>query len=200
MTVKSDFRCLMSLIVKYSYDIQNNCTISKDFNMYTWPEVFIKAYPSLFSDLQSHRFHANKKFSLTIAFPFNLNRKKSYVIVSLRHLFSVHVSYVWAAYVFSSVPPPLDSGHSLSAPVKKLNLCFDAKCTVITHVFMVSVIKYDSRLPPHLSVCRPSGSWMVLQSLEQQLSAYRLHTPQSYARTRHINENDFKSYLFIFLS
>ncbi len=57
----------------------------------------------------------------------------------------------------------------------------------------------DSYLHPHLSVCRPSGSWMVLQSLEQRHSSYRLHIPQCCAWTRHINENDLKSYLFIFI-
>ncbi len=61
MTVNFHVRCLMSLIVKHSYDVQNNCTISKHFkyiqsHVNRRAEVFIKADPSLYSDLQNHIF------------------------------------------------------------------------------------------------------------------------------------------------
>lgn len=127
------------------WDIQNNYNI-QTFEVYpvSCKQKFIKADPYLYSDLQNHIFH------LSVSSSFNLNRKY-HVIVCFRRCAAV-MSCVYAAYVFTSVPPRLDSDHSLSAPVKTFNLCFRkilnskilwAKCTVITHVFMVCVIKYQ---------------------------------------------------------
>jgi len=62
---------------------------------------------------------------------------------------------------------------------------------------LLNISSNDSCLHPDLSVCRPSGSWTILQTLDQQHSAYRLHKPQSCVWTHHIKESDIKSNVLV---